>query len=95
MIKLDKVSKVYNVNKPNEFAALKNISFELPDNGMIFITGKSGSGKTTLLNLLGGLDSPTSGELYLNDKKSILKRENSPTNTAEIIRVSSFRISIL
>lgn len=45
MIKLDKVSKVYNVNKPNEFAALKDISFELPDNGMIFITGKSGSAK--------------------------------------------------
>lgn len=74
MIKLDKVSKVYNVNKPNEFAALKNISFELPDNGMIFITGKSGSGKTTLLNLLGGLDSPTSGELCLDDKKIDLKK---------------------
>lgn len=74
MIKLDKVSKVYNVNKPNEFAALKDISFELPDNGMIFITGKSGSGKTTLLNLLGGLDSPTSGELYLNDKKIDIKK---------------------
>lgn len=74
MIKLDKVSKVYNVNKPNEFAALKDISFELPDNGMIFITGKSGSGKTTLLNLLGGLDSPTSGELCLDDKKIDLKK---------------------
>ena len=74
MIKLDKVSKVYNVNKPNEFAALKDISFELPDNGMIFITGKSGSGKTTLLNLLGGMDSPTSGELYLNDKKIDIKK---------------------
>ena len=74
MIKLDKVSKVYNINKPNEFAALKDISFELPDNGMIFITGKSGSGKTTLLNLLGGLDSPTSGELYLNDKKIDIKK---------------------
>lgn len=74
MIKLDKVSKVYNINKPNEFAALKNISFELPDNGMIFITGKSGSGKTTLLNLLGGLDSPTSGELCLDDKKIDLKK---------------------
>lgn len=74
MIKLDKLSKVYNVNKPNEFAALKDISFELPDNGMIFITGKSGSGKTTLLNLLGGLDSPTSGELCLDDKKIDLKK---------------------
>ncbi|WP_024563314.1 ABC transporter ATP-binding protein [Candidatus Phytoplasma tritici] len=42
---------------------LENVSFQLPQKGLVFITGKSGSGKSTLLNLIGGLDKPTKGNI--------------------------------
>ncbi len=42
------------------------MSLEIDGAGMVFILGKSGSGKSTLLNLLGGIDSATSGEITVN-----------------------------
>jgi len=69
MIKIKNLSKTYNKNKKNECKALKNVSFNLGNKGMIFIVGKSGSGKSTLLNILGGLDSCTSGSVYFNKQK--------------------------
>lgn len=42
---------------------LENVSFQLPQKGLVFIIGKSGSGKSTLLNLIGGLDKPTKGNI--------------------------------
>ena len=49
------LTKVYNKGKENERVALDNVSFNLPNKGLIFILGKSGSGKSTLLNLLGAI----------------------------------------
>ena len=68
MIEFKGITKVYKVNKKTKKVALNDISLFLPDKGMIFITGKSGSGKSTLLNLLGCLDTPTSGSILLNGK---------------------------
>ncbi|MBU2229278.1 ATP-binding cassette domain-containing protein, partial [Patescibacteria group bacterium] len=48
--------------------ALDNVSIELPEKESIAIIGTSGSGKTTLLQLLGGLDYPTSGEVFVDGK---------------------------
>ena len=45
------------------FTALNNISLTIEDNEFTGLVGPSGSGKTTLLNIIGGLDSPTSGNL--------------------------------
>ena len=47
---------------------LKNVSYEFEKGKMYCIAGKSGAGKTTLLSLLSGLASPTSGEIYYEDK---------------------------
>ena len=69
MIKLENVSKIYQT-KTRRVAALKNLSFALPERGLVFILGHSGSGKSTLLNLLGGLDAPTEGELLVEDVSS-------------------------
>lgn len=47
--------------------ALRGVSLEIPAESLTALMGRSGSGKTTLLNLLGGLDRPTSGRVYLGD----------------------------
>ena len=49
--------------------ALSEVSLELAAGELLVVRGPSGSGKTTLLNLLGGLDAPTSGRVWLSDKE--------------------------
>ncbi|MCI5938589.1 MAG: ABC transporter ATP-binding protein [Acholeplasmataceae bacterium] len=66
MFKLINVTKTYKRGKIKK-EALHSISLTLPSKGLVFIIGKSGSGKSTLLNILSGLDSFTSGEIYYND----------------------------
>lgn len=68
MIKIENLCKNYYSKKKLVCEALKNVSFNLPDKGIVFIVGKSGSGKSTLLNLLGGLDSLTSGDIIADNK---------------------------
>ena len=69
------LTKVYNKGKENERVALDNVSFNLPNKGLIFILGKSGSGKSTLLNLLGAIDTPTSGKIIVGSKDITLLKE--------------------
>ncbi|MEG2792846.1 MAG: ABC transporter ATP-binding protein/permease [Bacilli bacterium] len=71
MIELKNVTKEY-IGKSNNVVALKDISFVLPNNGLVFITGKSGCGKSTLLNTIGALDKISSGDIII-DNKSISK----------------------
>ena len=63
MIIVKNLTKVYKSKKAKVCVALNNVSFSLPSKGLVFVVGKSGSGKSTMLNLLGGLDSLTSGEI--------------------------------
>ena len=62
MIVVKNLTKVYKTRR-REVRALNNVSFTLPDNGMVFIVGKSGSGKSTLLNMISGLDKFDSGKI--------------------------------
>lgn len=68
MIKIENLNKYYQSGQ-EKIHALKNINLTFPDKGLIFILGPSGCGKSTLLNLLGGLDKPTDGEIYIEDRK--------------------------
>ena len=61
MIKVENLRKDYG-----EIEALKGITFQTPNKGMVFVVGKSGSGKSTLLHLIGGLDQKTSGHIEYN-----------------------------
>lgn len=63
MIEIKNLTKVYKSRKTDDCIAINDLTFSLPNKGMIFIIGKSGSGKSTLLNMLGGLDTITSGEI--------------------------------
>lgn len=51
-----------------EFHALKGINAKIPEGSLVILKGRSGSGKTTLLNIIGALDNPTSGKVYLDDR---------------------------
>ena len=60
--------KLHNVTKKyDNYTVFEDINIELPETGLVTITGNSGSGKTTLLNILGGIDKATSGDVYFND----------------------------
>lgn len=67
VIKLENVWKIYQLGKI-ELPILKGISLEIPKNGFVTIMGPSGSGKSTLLNIVGCLDTPTKGRVFLDGK---------------------------
>ena len=71
VVELKNVSKVYKIGD-NEFKALDNIDLSLNKGEMVVILGPSGAGKSTLLNLIGGMDTPTSGDVII-DKENISK----------------------
>lgn len=75
MIRFCNVSKVY----PNGTHALNNIDLHIDDGEFVFIVGSSGSGKSTLLKLLMREETPTSGDVFIDDIKiSSLARKNIP-----------------
>lgn len=53
----------------NQVKAVDHVDLEIPQGMFLSIVGKSGSGKSTLLHLLGALDTPTSGEVWINEQK--------------------------
>lgn len=66
MIKLDKIIKIYNPKKANEYEVLHGVSCEISDGEMVAIIGKSGAGKSTLLHILACIDSYQSGEYTID-----------------------------
>jgi putative ABC transport system ATP-binding protein len=75
LIRISNLSKVYATAKVR-VAALQDVSLDLEEGVFAAVTGASGSGKSTLLNLLGGLDTPTSGTIEVRGRKiSEMNRE--------------------
>ena len=64
-VKLDKVSKIYKMGEV-EIRAVDNISFEISKVEFVVVVGPSGAGKTTVLNILGGMDTATEGDVYVD-----------------------------
>jgi len=68
MIEVQNLSKTYQVGS-EKIEALKNINFVVQRGEFIAIMGQSGSGKSTLMNLLGCLDTPSTGKYYINNQE--------------------------
>lgn len=66
-IEFKDVSKIYHMGEV-EIRALDDISFEMEKGEFVVVLGASGAGKTTILNLLGGMDTATSGHIIVDDK---------------------------
>lgn len=66
ILRVENLTKVYGSGN-NKVVALDNVSFSVEKGEFVSIVGASGSGKSTLLHLLGGVDRPTSGKVFIND----------------------------
>ena len=66
ILRVENLCKTYGKGK-NEVRALDHISFSVNKGEFVAIIGPSGSGKSTLLHILGGVDKPTSGKVFMND----------------------------
>ena len=67
-IHLEKVSKIYGT-KEVKIIAVDEISFNIAKGEFAVIVGPSGAGKTTVLNILGGMDTATSGQIWVDGKE--------------------------
>lgn len=76
IIKTEELVKQYG-NGENKVMALDNVSLEIKRGEFVAVTGESGSGKTTLLNVIGSLDTPTSGKVFFNGDELTGKSDNA------------------
>ncbi|MBQ9945458.1 MAG: ABC transporter ATP-binding protein [Clostridia bacterium] len=75
ILKIENLSKIYGEGE-NQVKALDNVSFTVPKGQFVAIIGPSGSGKSTLLHILGGVDRPTGGKVYLDGQDVYAQNED-------------------
>ena len=75
ILKIENLSKIYGEGE-NQVKALDNISFSVPKGQFVAIIGPSGSGKSTLLHILGGVDRPTGGKVFLDGQDVYAQNED-------------------
>ena len=74
ILEIKNLCKTYGTGE-NQVKALDNVSFSVPKGQFLAIIGASGSGKSTLIHILGGVDKPTSGKVYLNGQDVYAQNE--------------------
>ncbi len=79
VLRLEKVSKRYNVGTPVEVEVLHDIDLSVKRGEFVAVIGPSGSGKSTLLNIIGLLDRPTRGKLYVEGHETSRLGDDSIT----------------
>ena len=78
ILKVQNLCKTYGSGE-SAVTALKDVSFSLEKGEFAAVVGASGSGKSTLLNCIGGLDTPTSGSIWLNNENLLRMKEELRT----------------
>jgi putative ABC transport system ATP-binding protein len=79
IVSVDNVSRIYHLGK-TEVRALRGVSLEIHPGEFLAVAGPSGSGKTTLLNLIGCVDTPTSGKVHVDGQDTSLLSERQLTD---------------
>ena len=75
LLKVEHLSKLYGTGE-NQIRALDDVSFSVENGQFVAIVGPSGSGKSTLLHILGGVDQPSSGKVFLNGQDVFAQNED-------------------
>ena len=75
MLRVENLTKVYGTGE-NQVRPLDGVSFSVDKGQFVAIIGPSGSGKSTLLHILGGVDRPTSGKVYMNGQDVYKRNED-------------------
>ena len=75
VLRVENLSKIYGQGE-NEVRALDDVSFSVEKGQFVAIVGPSGSGKSTLLHILGGVDRPTSGKVFLEEQDVFAQNED-------------------
>lgn len=78
LLEVKSISKTYGRGE-GAVQALKNVSFSIPKGEFVAVVGESGSGKSTLLNLLGALDTPTSGTVFIDGNDTFQMKDKELT----------------
>lgn len=78
LLEVSKICKTYGSGEA-AVQALKNVSFSVPKGEYVAIVGESGSGKSTLLNMIGALDTPTSGKVLIDGRDAFAMKEKNLT----------------
>lgn len=77
ILELENVTKTYDMGKAGKLTVLKELNLKINEGDFVAITGPSGSGKSTMMNIVGALDVPTSGAVYLKDKNVARMRQSA------------------
>jgi lipoprotein-releasing system ATP-binding protein len=89
VLRIEHVCKSYNMGMPSEVEVLHDIDLTLQHGEFVALMGPSGSGKSTLLNIIGLLDQPTSGQLFINDQ------ETGKLNDTELTKLRGHSIGFI
>ena len=89
LLEVNRLCKTYGSGE-TAVHALKDVSFSVPKGEYVAVVGESGSGKSTLLNLIGGLDTPTSGKVLLPEPDSPTTATYSPFGTEKLTSFSAW-----